>query len=533
MNKLAQYLNQHLAGEVVVDQNVLEMFSTDNSPLKLVPDMVAYPRNTNDIRKLLRFSWQLAEKGHKLPITARGNGLDTTGGAIGKGIIVSLSSHMDHIYEYDAKQRLVRLQPGVSIASLQDTLSLQGVAIDHISHSNRQATIGGLIGSSRDSLVDGGWVDQLEVVLANGDLMQTKRLSKRELNKVKGRQGFESDIYRAIDGLIEENKDLIDQLDDADVSGYSSLKEVKRKDGSLDLSPLFFASQGTLGIVSEMIIKAEVSSQPSSFVVAAFSDLSKARDAIDGVEKLGSDSLEYYDAATLEAAQASGKSFKFFDKLESTPKAALVVTLDDNSARAQTKKVKKLTKLLNQFDAVISPSDMLDETELAGVASLSILALQTDKKDEAGVPLFDGMHVPLSRFEDFVKDVLQLSEKRRVELPLYGRPLDGIWYIRPVLNLKTVGGKQLVFKLIEDLSQIVSKYGGYLAGENGEGRLQSHATHNLFDEETTKLYADIKAAFDPNDILNSGVKQACQIKDLIPNLRSDYISAQHDGLARF
>ena len=60
MNKLAQYLNQHLIGEVVTDEAVLEKFSTDNSPLTKTPEMVVYPRVTNDIRKLLRFAAQLA-----------------------------------------------------------------------------------------------------------------------------------------------------------------------------------------------------------------------------------------------------------------------------------------------------------------------------------------------------------------------------------------------------------------------------------------------------------------------------------------
>ena len=65
MSKVAQYLNEHLLGEVTTSDGARRHFSTDESVLSIVPDMVIYPRVTSDIRKVARFSWQLAEKGHK------------------------------------------------------------------------------------------------------------------------------------------------------------------------------------------------------------------------------------------------------------------------------------------------------------------------------------------------------------------------------------------------------------------------------------------------------------------------------------
>ena len=532
MNKLAQYLNQHLIGEVIVDQSVLEQLSVDNSPLTITPEMIAYPRNTNDVRKLLRFSWQLAEKGHKLPVTPRGAGTDTTGGAIGSGVIISLSTYMDHVFEFDSKQRLVRLQPGASVASLQDGLSLFSVAVPELANVDRASTIGGTIASRRTDSDGDGWIDQLEVVLANGDLLQTKRLSKRELNKKKGQQTFESDIYRGIDGLIEENKELIESIDELNVAGYSALKYLKRKDGSLDLAPLFLASQGTLGIISEMIIKVEVASQVQGAVVALFSDAAAARDAIDAVEKIGIGTLEYFDRATLSRIFETGKKMGYSDD-EVEGFQALLVTRFNGTSRTVQKKVKKLTKHFTQFNAKIKSTDSLATSDLAGTATFASLSTQVEPRNHASIPIADGVYVTLDRLGQFSEGLNALAQRYKLELPLYGRPFDGIWYIRPQLNLKSVSGKQNVFKLTEEIALLVEKCGGYLNGEHGEGRSQALSALKALDPEVLALYAEVKNIFDPQGILNAGVKQSADLRELVANLRSGYQSNHSDGLSRF
>src|ERR1700712_1346432 len=82
MNKIAVYLNEHLLGEVTSSKAMRRRYSRDGSVLTITPEIIAFPRITNDIRKIARFSWQLAEKGHPLGLTVRGAGSDTTGAAI-------------------------------------------------------------------------------------------------------------------------------------------------------------------------------------------------------------------------------------------------------------------------------------------------------------------------------------------------------------------------------------------------------------------------------------------------------------------
>ena len=74
MNKVAHYLQEHLGGEVMTGVDARKYFSTDGSVFEVIPAIIVYPRNENDVRKAARFTWQLAERGRVIPMTARGAG---------------------------------------------------------------------------------------------------------------------------------------------------------------------------------------------------------------------------------------------------------------------------------------------------------------------------------------------------------------------------------------------------------------------------------------------------------------------------
>src|SRR5436190_9201974 len=122
MSKVAHYLQEHLQGEVIVTSDARKYFSTDASIFTITPTVIVYPHNENDIRKTTRFSWQLAERGRVIPITARGLGTDQSGAAIGSGIILVFPAHLNRILELDAKSGVVAVEPGITYGKLQQTL---------------------------------------------------------------------------------------------------------------------------------------------------------------------------------------------------------------------------------------------------------------------------------------------------------------------------------------------------------------------------------------------------------------------------
>lgn len=531
MSKVAAYLQEHIQGRVSTNTAILRAASTDGSILTMQPEMVIYPKVTNDIRKVARFSWQLAEKGHMLPLTARGYGNDQTGAAIGSGAVIVLSTYMNDMFEFDAKQKLVRIQPGVNAKAINDALMLQGVTIPSLSSSPVNSTVGGAVANAARDFRSGkygdisAWTHQLEVVLASGDVLQTGRVTKHELNKKKGKQTFEGEIYRSIDTLIEDNKEIISQKiggDTPDNVGYSSISKVKLKDGSFDLTPLFVGSQGTLGIISEMIMKTEFMSTHQGVLLASFTSSEAARDSIDQLKILQPSSLEYFDNTLFTIALAQGKKYTFNKDAGEQAKFVVVAVFDDFNDRNNTRKLKKATKLLEPTAAQIETALNEDANEILTVRDVTSFLLTPSEKDLHAPALFDGAYVPSERFEDFAKSVAALAAKHGVVLPLYRRELEGIIFTRPLLHLNKVGDKQKVLKLLGEYSQLVIQCDGNLIAQDGEGRVKARFALDALDDDVLVLFEAIKKVFDPYMLLNPGVKQTSELRQLVSHLRSDF-----------
>lgn len=539
MSKVSEYLNEHLRGDVTTSESVRKAFSTDGSVLSIEPDMVVYPRTTSDLRKVARFCWQLSEKGHKLPITMRGGGSDQTGAAIGSGVIVNTTAHMDTIFELDVKQKLVRVQPGVTFRALNQALRLHGLHVPSYPATQAFSTIGGAIANNASGVLSGrygstsAWVKQLEVVLSNGEILQTGKLSKKELERKKGQQTFEGEIYRNIDNLIADNEKTIDSLaiEVRDNIGYN-IVDVKRRDGSCDLTPIFVGSQGTLGIISEVILQAEqITGQPLVGAVA-FADFEAARDGMESLAALNPTSLEYVDGRILEQATANGNRYTFYSEALEVDKVAAVVVMefDESHDRAKKKIAKKVAKLFKEKQAyLVLENDDIKAAELHTLANIPAIALAPDKSNQSDPGVLYGAYIPPERLEDFTHAVEKLESKYHVQLPLVGHVTQSVYHARLLLDMTKPSDRHKSLKLLAEWSVVVYEHGGHLTGEAAEGRLKASFVYKEIDDDAVKLFGSIRDIFDPMGIMNTGVKQSADVKKLVDTLRTDYDTASFAG----
>lgn len=534
MSKISQYLNEHILGEVTSAESARKSFSTDGSVLNITPELVVHPRVTNDIRKVARFTWQLAEKGHIMPMTMRGSGSDTTGAAIGKGVIINNLAHLNKIIYISTKSKdqFVHVQPGVNFGTLNETLKSHGMIVPTYPSSYSYSTVGGAVANNTGGQFAGrygmirDWVKRLEIVLSNGDLIETTRISRRELNKKKGLQTFEGEIYRKIDGIIEDNQQLIKDNISPDLTdniGYPGISQVKQKDGSFDLTPLIIGSQGTLGFISEIVLKADFYSEDESVIVATFASAESARDAADILASLKPSSLEFIDGKLFELAKAHGKKYLFQnDENSNNAQAVLYVSFDDYGDRAQNHKIKAAIKKLSKFDTNVFASTEYPIEELQAVLEVSSVIVQPDSKEETMPPLIDGASVPADRREEFLTSLQEIATKHHLSLPIQIQWLDNVINTRPIMQLHRVGDKQKVFKLINEYTELVNRLGGNLASKSGEGRLKTTAAYKLIDKDVLAMYSEIRDTFDPYGTMNPGVKQQNDIKTLVSHLNPEY-----------
>lgn len=530
MSKVASYLQGHVFGELTTRKDIRESVQHDGSVLERTPEMVVYPRTGNDIRKVLRFAWQLAEKGHALPVTARGYGTDSTGSAIGSGISLVVSRYMNRIFQFDSKQKLVRLQPGASVTSVINALRLQGATIPPI--VGGQGTVGGEVMTNHmhpHALKYGRvgeWIDKLEIILDNGDVIQTGKVNKRDVNKRKGWQGREGDIYRGVDAILDDHAQLIASMRSGEVEvqgGYPGIMDVRGKDGSLDLTPLFVGSQGTLGIISEMILRAIFVPSEISQGVIAFPNAEKARDVVGELARLNPLYVEYYDGRLLTHAISQGNTYEWLGAVQGVG-AVVTFALDDFNERARQRQLKKAIKLVQKHDdtAIIATSASHDADALESIrAIIDVAALPPLHADRSGPLLVDGFNVPPQRLEEFLTALATLEDTLHVELPLYGSPVTGHFSVRPTLSLQKVSDKQKVFKLIDQLNAILISVNGQLVPGPNEGRLLSRFVRAGWSEEYTQMVDEIRRVFDPHGVLNPEVKAATELRDLVAHLRSD------------
>jgi FAD/FMN-containing dehydrogenase len=544
MNKVAHYLQQHLVGEVLTSPDVLRYFSTDESIFEIKPMLVVHPRNENDLRKTARFSWQLAERGRSIPITVRGKGTDQTGASLGNGIILSTPAHMNKIIELDPKSGVVTVESGAIVGKLQQTLYTHGRFLPSVASSSEYSTIGGAVANN-----DAGstsykygpireYVQGLRVVLANGELIRTGRLSKREFNKKLGLASFEGEIYRSLDKLLEDSENAIKEISDLGERsnvGYA-IHEVKAKDGSFDLTPLLVGSQGTLGLVSEIILNTEAHSALTDMMVIMFSDREQAWQAIEKINSMKDSplSVDFIDKSLVEHVQSINPNLLKSTIKSNTPVITVFIEIERIASRTSKKIQKKIRKIVNEMEAEFEePSQDEKPAWLALKDSVSLFLSHSDTSSRA-IPVVDDADIPVARCAEFLDRVDLLMEKSgQRKYAIWGQAGSGVVHTAPLFDVSQVGDRQKIFKLMDEYYSLVVELGGSVAGEFGEGRLRGAQLSRLLKPEVIEVMNKVKAIFDPFNTLNPGVKVHVDSEGLKSIIRQNYsLEHQYSHLPR-
>ncbi|HMR86486.1 MAG TPA: FAD-binding oxidoreductase [Candidatus Nanoperiomorbaceae bacterium] len=529
MSKIADYLRERLTGEVSAEPAVRKRFATDGSVLQMAPQIVVYPRTTNDVRKLARFTWRLAERGQVLPIVPRGSGTDTTGAAIGSGAVVVFPAHMARILELDIKSQMVRVQPGLNLATLQEAMATHGLFLPPVPSDFKASTVGGAFGcnaAGTKSIKYGtlrDWTDRLEIVLANGEIIQTGRISKHELNAKKGLQTMEGEIYRSLDNLIEDNQELIQKLDESNTpnaSGYA-LELVKAKDGSFDLTPLVIGSQGTLGVIVQAILKLTNRPTEVSMMAAAITGEQDLPTLTEDLLQLEPSELEFIDGGTLELIEQLGGGTPWKTVTDVKPVAMVFIEFDDRNRARKVKKAAKLLESAGVLDARVA-TEWEDQESLRSIHHSVSTITNYSHQGTSALPLAPDIAVEPSKVPLLVEKVRGLLRHHHIEGGVWGHLGTGVISVRPLINLANLGQRQIVFKFISELAEAAADLGGSLTGEFGEGRMASVATGDQNGQELTDLFVKVKQIFDPYGTLNPGVKSGSDQQTLLAHLRQEY-----------
>ncbi len=539
MSRIAHYLQEHLVGEVTDSLDVRRYFAHDASILQITPSIIVYPANENDVRKTARFSWQLAERNKTLPITARGGGSDTSGAAIGSGVMMVFTAHMNRILALNPGKQFVTVEPGITFGALQQTLYTHGHFLPPYPASSAYATIGGSLANNSvgEKSVKYGdmaqYVQKLTVVLANGEVIETGPLSKRDLNKKMGLTSLEGSIYRGIDGLLEENQALLADEKSRirarfNRSGYN-LFDIKKK-GNFDLTPLFLGSQGTLGIITEATLKLVPHNPLAELAVLSLDSLSELQDALPSILSLEPSMCEMLNrAAIVQLTKANPSQLK---GVLQNPGAEihLILEFDDSKEGAQKKSLKGLAKLAEKTGGYLMIAAGNEDRDKINKLRRAAATMHLMSRGNAkALPVAEDVAVPTDRLADFLRRAAEIYAGGGMQMAAWGHAGDGVVRTQPMLDLAEIGDRQKLYKLQDLIYNTALNMGGSLSAAAGDGRMRAPYLGHIYGQEARKMMLDVKNIFDPYGILNRGVKTASaeEVKSL---MRTEYGRRGHEHL---
>ena len=459
-NTFTEYLEafKKIVGErfVFTDGETLDLFAKDETEnLHFLPDIVIKPRTAEEISAIMKIC-----NAHRIPVTPRGAGTGLSGGALPNfgGVLISFE-RMNSIIEIDEKNLQVTTEPGVITEVLQNAVKEKKLFYPPDPSSRGSCFIGGNIAenSGGPKAVKYGvvkdYVLNLEMVLPTGEIIFTGA------NVLKNATGY-------------------------------------------NLTQLIVGSEGTLGLVTKIVLRLLPHPKYELLMLVPFNDLEKAGAAVSAIFRAG------YNPSAMELVEVDAlRIVSKFVESHSIPigndtAAHLIIETDGNDPDVLMKEMETMAALLADFGCgEIFFAD--DETQKAELWKLRRRVAEAVKI--AGYTIEEDTVVPRASLPALIKGIKALREKYDFDAVCYGHAGDGNLHVR----IKKEGSKYsldnpAIVPALEALFQLVKSLGGTISGEHGIGLVQKQYMPILFDPVTINIMRGIKKVFDPNNILNAG-----------------------------
>lgn len=441
-------------GNVFCDEETLALYAHDETEdLKFYPELVVKPRAKEQISALMKFCSET-----NIPVTPRGGGTGLSGGAlpVHGGVVLSVE-RMNKILEIDTENFVAVVQPGVITEVFQNEVEKLGLYYPPDPASRGSCQLGGNIAENAGGPhavkygVTSDYVMGLEVVLPNGDVVRTG-------------------------GKLFKN-----------VTGY-------------DLTKLFVGSEGTLGIVTEAILKLLPLPTYKRLLLAPFNSIQDAVTALQKIfmAKIIPSSAEFMvrDAVRF-AEERLGKSFPEHDA-----EAHLLLEADGTNEELVEEEAVKMGELCMKNGAltVLVAENENKQKELWSLRRCigeAVKKMSTYKEEDTVVPR--------ARLPELMKEIQRISEKYHLRIVCYGHAGDGNIHANILKeNMDDAKWNELLPVAIRELFKEVVALGGMISGEHGIGFAQKDYMPIALSPAELSLMKSIKQVFDPGGILNPG-----------------------------
>ena len=479
-------------------------YSSDAGLTRIPPLAVAFPRTPE--QALAAFDLARA---HGVPLTARGGGTSCASNAIGPGLVLDFSRHMNRVISIDPEARTATVEPGCVGSTLQAAAAKHGLRFGPDPSSQNRATIAGMVANNACGPHATAWgrtsdnIVSLDCVDGQGRRFTATTSHDSALNDVPG-------LASLIDSNLAPIRTQLGRFK-RQVSGYSL--EHLTPEGGRNLAAMLAGSEGTLVLILSITVR--LVPLPDAPVLAALGYRSMI-EAADDVPAL----LAHSPLAV------EGMDRRLVDVVRAHKGPGAVPTLPEGEGWLLVEvgaPGEDVTSSLERARALCADSAAIDTVVYPPGAQAS--ALWRIRADGAGLggrtppdgagggdqqawPGFEDAAVPPENLGAYLRDFTALMEEFDIDGLLYGHFGDGCVHVRLAMPLETPEGVAHSRAFLQSAARICAAHGGSVSGEHGDGRARGELLRFMYSPEMLDLFARVKHIFDPDNLLNPGVLAA-------------------------
>ena len=507
---LQRELKAEVDGEVRFDSVSRALYSTDASVYQIEPLGVVVPRSAEAVAAAVDIAAR-----HAVPITPRGGGTSQAGQAIGAGLVLDTSKHLNRILEINADDKWARVQPGVVLDELNAALKPHHLRFAPDVSSASRATVGGMMANNSSgarSVVYGKTLDHVleqRVVLSDGALAHFRPLDRSQAEIAKHGDSVEARAYRAIPELGTTHASEIERRFPKvlrRVGGYN-LDAFVDPSRPVDLTRIIVGSEGTLGFIVDAKLNLVALPAQKSVLTIEFDHLLDALAATPTILKHGPSAIEVMDDFILSHAKEHPRLDQQRRAMLSADGSALLCVefygdhLDDLIPRMQAverdlqhPKPRRVTQIL---EAAAQQAIWSFREAALGLST----AMKTDDK---AISFVEDTAVAPERLRDYIERFTGIVRRHGTRAGIYAHASVGCLHVRPVVNLKTAEGVAKFEAIANEVADLVLEFGGALSGEHGDGLVRGAFNEKMFGPELYQAFRAVKRTFDPNGLFNPG-----------------------------
>jgi FAD/FMN-containing dehydrogenase/Fe-S oxidoreductase len=528
---LERRLSRALAGEVRFDAFTRGRFATDASIYQIMPRGVVFPKSAEDISATLEIARQRG-----VPVIMRGGGTSQNGQPIGDGIVVDCSRAFDDILAYDPAAQTATVRPGVVLETLNARLRADGLFFPVEPSTASRCTIGGMTGNNScgaRSIRYGKMVDNVlavDALLASGEAVHFAAqsapanliLSPELVEGSKDDPANSENVALALGQAQGEGLRLVQTMlrlaerERAEI--LARYPKVQRRVGGYNLDSLIqpdpnlahllVGSEGTLAAFTAVTLK--LSRLPAHRVmgVCHFPSFRDAMVTTQHLVALGPVAVELVDNNVL----VLGADIPLFrrtlaDITKGRPDCLLLVEFAGNDLGDLMRDLQRLDQCMADHgfrDAVVEIVEPPRQRQVWEVREACLNIMMSMKGDGKPVSFIEDCAVPLNKLADYTAAVTEVFARHGARGTWYAHASVGCLHVRPILNMKTQAGVAAMRAIAEETAELVKRFEGSYSGEHGDGISRSEFIAPLFGARLAAAFGEVKAAFDPGNMLNPG-----------------------------